>query len=59
MTLQNISSFLLVASPGLVIGGLAGGLIWRRHRVAGAIIGAIAGAGLWLYGWLSFGPVTP
>jgi len=34
---------LLVASPGLVVGAGVGALAWRRHRIAGAAVGAILG----------------
>ena len=26
--------------PGLLIGGVAGGYLWRRHRVIGTLLGA-------------------
>ena len=34
---------LLFGSPGLAVGAIAGALAWRRHRIAGALIGAVAG----------------
>lgn len=43
---------LLFGSPGLPLGAIAGALLWRRHRVWGALIGAAVGYGLWLLGWL-------
>jgi hypothetical protein len=45
---------LILGSPGLAIGGVIGALAWRRHRVWGALIGAPAGFGLCLLGWLYF-----
>jgi hypothetical protein len=39
---------LLFASPGLAAGGIAGALLWRRHRIAGALIGAALGGVLCL-----------
>ena len=36
------------------IGAVAGALAWRRHRVAGTALGALAGFGLWPLGWLYF-----
>ncbi|HEY1474706.1 MAG TPA: hypothetical protein VGF53_11555 [Pseudolabrys sp.] len=45
---------LIVGGPGLPIGAIAGALLWRRHRVWGAGLGALAGFGLWLLGWLYF-----
>jgi Na+/proline symporter len=44
----------LFGAPGLPLGAIAGALIWRRHRVWGALLGAAAGFGLWLLGWLNF-----
>jgi hypothetical protein len=49
-----IAIALVLGSPGLLIGGLPGALLWRRHRVAGALLGAVAGFVLWLAGWLVF-----
>jgi Na+/proline symporter len=44
----------ILGAPGLPLGAIAGALIWRRHRVWGALLGAAAGFGLWLLGWLNF-----
>lgn len=46
--------FLLLGSPGIPIGGIAGALLWRGRRVLGAALGAVLGYGLWLLGWLYF-----
>lgn len=43
---------LLFAGPGLPVGAIAGALLWRRHRIAGASIGAPIGAALCLLGVL-------
>lgn len=43
---------LMICAPGLALGGLVGALAWRRRRVAGGLIGAVMGFGLWLIGWL-------
>ncbi|HVZ53198.1 MAG TPA: hypothetical protein VG986_14620 [Pseudolabrys sp.] len=49
---------LLLGSPGLVLGALIGALTWRRHRIAAALIGAVAGFALWLAGWVVLnGPI--
>lgn len=45
---------LLFGCPGLLLGGIAGAWSWRRHRVAGALLGAIAGFVIWLTGWMIF-----
>jgi hypothetical protein len=45
---------LLFGSPGIPIGALAGALLWRAHRVWGALLGAVIGFGLWLLGWAYF-----
>ncbi len=37
---------LVASAPGFVIGAGLGALAWRRHRIIGALIGAIAGAAL-------------
>jgi hypothetical protein len=37
----------MVGWPGMLIGGVAGGYLWRRHRVVGTLLGAIAGTALW------------
>jgi hypothetical protein len=42
---------LVFGSPGLIAGGVLGALAWRGHRVAGAVLGAIAGILLWGVGW--------
>lgn len=38
---------LIFGWPGLIAGGVAGAALWRRHRLAGAGIGAVAGFLLW------------
>ena len=43
---------LIIGSPGLPLGAIAGALLWRRHRVYGALIGAVVGFALWLAGWM-------
>jgi hypothetical protein len=49
---------LLVGSPGIVIGGLIGAVAWRSHRIWGAVLGAVLGFALSLFGWLYFGDVV-
>ncbi len=34
---------LIFGSPGLLIGGISGALLWRSRRIAGALLGAIVG----------------
>jgi Na+/proline symporter len=48
-----IAIALLFGSPGLLLGGIPGALVWRRHRVAGGLLGAIAGFVIWLAGWMA------
>jgi hypothetical protein len=43
---------LIIGAPGLALGGAAGALAWRRHRVWGALIGAVGGFALWLVGFV-------
>ena len=38
----------LFGSPGLALGAIAGALSWRRHRIGGALIGAVVGFAVWL-----------
>ncbi|MGH6727884.1 MAG: hypothetical protein ACREB8_15280 [Pseudolabrys sp.] len=45
---------LILGSPGLPVGTIVGALAWRRHRIFGAALGALAGFGLCLLGWLYF-----
>jgi Na+/proline symporter len=45
---------LIVGLPELLIGSIVGALLWRQHRLWGALLGAVAGFGLWLLGWLYF-----
>jgi Na+/proline symporter len=47
-----IEIMLVLGSPGLLLGGIPGALLWRRHRIAGALLGASAGFVIWLVGWL-------
>ena len=46
--------FLIIGSPGLPLGALAGALLWRRHRIVGALIGAVVGFAVWLAGWAGY-----
>ena len=34
---------LIIGAPGLVIGAALGAILWRRHRLWGACLGAAAG----------------
>jgi Na+/proline symporter len=49
---------LIIGSPGLVIGAVLGAVLWRRHRLVGALLGAFAGLVLWLAGfaWWKMSP---
>lgn len=47
-----IAIALLFGSPGLLLGGIPGAFVWRRHRVTGGLLGAIAGFVIWLVGWM-------
>jgi Na+/proline symporter len=44
---------LLFGSPGLLL-GIPGALLWRKHRLAGALAGGVAGFILWLIGWMVY-----
>jgi Na+/proline symporter len=47
-----IAIALLFGSPGLLLGAIPGAWLWRRHRIAVALVGAVAGFVLWLIGWM-------
>ena len=38
---------LLIGSPGFIAGGVLGAIAWKRHRVAGGLLGALTGLVLW------------
>ena len=38
---------LIVGWPGMLFGGLAGALAWRRRRWLGALLGAFLGLAMW------------
>ena len=44
---------LILGSPGLLL-GIPGALLWRKHRFAGALLGAVGGFVIWLTGWMIF-----
>jgi Na+/proline symporter len=46
-----IAIILLLGSPGL-LGAIPGALLWRKHRLAGACLGAAIGFVACLMGWL-------
>lgn len=43
---------LIIGAPGLLLGAILGAIAWRRHRLWGAVIGAVAGLVLWLGGFV-------
>ena len=49
---------LLFGSPGLAVGAIAGALAWRRHRIAGALIGAVVGFVVCLIGVMVWAEVN-
>jgi hypothetical protein len=50
--LSLIAIALLLSSPGFLLGGLLGALLWRKRRVAGTLLGAVVGIIIWLSGWM-------
>jgi Na+/proline symporter len=38
----------------LALGAVPGALLWRKHRIAGGLLGAVAGFAVWLTGWMAF-----
>jgi Na+/proline symporter len=53
-----IEIIFLLGSPGLLLGAILGAALWRRHRVAGAVLGGGVGFVLWLVGWLVIKEMT-
>jgi Na+/proline symporter len=47
-----IAIALILGSPGMVLGAIPGALLWRTHRIGGALLGAVVGFVVWLVGWL-------
>jgi Na+/proline symporter len=47
-----IAIALILGSPGILLGAIPGALLWRTHRVAGALVGAVVGFVLLLVGWM-------
>jgi Na+/proline symporter len=50
--LSLIAIALILGSPGFVLGAIPGALLWRAHRIAGALLGAVVGFVVWLLGWM-------
>jgi Na+/proline symporter len=44
---------LILGSPGLLL-CIPGALLWRKHRIVGALLGGVVGFVLWLMGWMVF-----
>jgi hypothetical protein len=42
---------LIIGSPGLATGAALGAIVWRQHRLWGALLGAVVGLALWLGGF--------
>jgi hypothetical protein len=52
--LSLIAIALIFGSPGLLLGGIAGGLLWRGRRVIGAVLGPLPALCCgWRDGWFS------
>jgi Na+/proline symporter len=39
---------MILGSPGIVLGAIPGALLWRAHRIAGALLGAVVGFVVWM-----------
>lgn len=42
---------LIFGGPGLLL-GIPGALLWKKHRIAGALLGAVGGFIICLVGWM-------
>jgi Na+/proline symporter len=40
----------LLGWPGLLIGAVLGGLLWKQRRILGAVLGGLIGAIAWTFG---------
>jgi Na+/proline symporter len=49
--LDILALALIVGFPGIILGAVFGAIVWRRHRVWGALLGAAVGLALWLVGF--------
>ncbi len=47
-----IAIVFLLGSPGILLGAIPGALLWRAHRIAGALLGTVVGFVVWLVGWM-------
>ena len=47
-----IAIALILGSPGILLGTIPGALLWRKHRVAGGLLGAVVGFAVWLVAWM-------
>ena len=41
----------MIGWPGLLLGTASGAMVWRRHRIIGALLGMIAGTLIWDFGF--------
>jgi heme O synthase-like polyprenyltransferase len=39
----------LLGWPGLLIGAVLGGFVWKRRRILGAVLGGLIGAVAWTF----------
>jgi hypothetical protein len=44
--LDYLALALIIGAPGLALGAALGALLWRRHRIYGALLGAVVGLGI-------------
>jgi hypothetical protein len=45
----------MIGWPGLLLGLAVGGFAWRRHRVIGALLGAVTGTAVWATSLIMWG----
>jgi Na+/proline symporter len=49
-----VSDIGILNDPVSLLGAIPGALLWRRRRIAGALLGAAIGFVVWLAGWMVF-----
>lgn len=46
-TMLDLLAAPIIAWPGLILGGVAGALLWKKRRALGGVLGAALGCAVW------------